>query len=906
MRTSVLPRGVRRRRSVLCLLGLVVVLSMGVASTGQANGGGSPPVDRAAPWTPKVTSLVHALTLDEKISLVHGSTDPAPKGQAGYTANVDRLGIPPRRDVDALGINVFKDATAWPARMGIGATFDRSAAAVLGSSEGTEGRALDMDLIYGPQIDLTRSPSWVRNQTTYGEDPYLSGELGTREVEGVQSRGLMDEIKHFAIYDDGSQVCNGFAPPIPTTCATSRRVDDQTARELYLAPFEKVIKQAEPTSVMCAYSHYQITGTAQAEPTFACQNGFVLNTILRDQWNFKGFVLSDYGGTHSLSILQGLDTEFPGQNFFGATLRNLADPASPDYNPEYAKALDRSVARILYQMQRFGLLACASASGPVAHCSLPKRPTLDKRAGIDHSRQLSEKAAVLLKNTRHTLPLRRHDLKRGVAVVGPTADLLPSSPGGERSRGFGDRNMISPLDALRAATPNGSISSAPGVDRVGDVVPASALPGGLVRTQSDSSATQTDSTIDYTGAKQLTPGVSYTWTGKLQVPADDTYALWLQRTPGSLTNGIADPTGGRGGSASGPVSLAVDGAAQTLTTPSTILANTYPGGPTLAGGQYEGLANSGSYVPLTKGSHDLKITFAVAANALPPVNLRFTWSPVQKSIDAAVAKAAGAKTAVVFVDDANPTVPTGALKPLGAYQDQLVNAVADANPNTVVVLNTGDPVQMPWLHKVKSVVEMWYPGQEGGTASANVLLGRTPVGGKLPITFPASDADTPFAGHPERDPARIGTIEWSEGLFMGYRWYDQQNIKPLFAFGHGLSYTRFRYSDLDVDRARDGGLDVRFEIRNVGRATGDEVPQVYLGPSPNAPAGVQQAERKLVQFDRVTLRPGQRRDLRLHVDARELSYWSTAKQQWVRGTGRRDVYVGSSSRDLREHDSARL
>jgi beta-glucosidase len=902
MMANVPPRGARQRRHVRCLLGLVALLSLAVASTGQAHSGGSPPVDPAAPWTPKVTALVKALTIDEKISLVHGSTDPAPKGQAGYTASVDRLGIPPRRDTDALGINVFKDATAWPTRLGIGATFDRYAAGALGRSEGTEGRALDMDLLYGPQIDLTRSPNWGRNMTTFGEDPFLSGELGTQEVQGVQSSGLMDEVKHFAMYDDGSQVCNGFAPPIPTTCATSRVVDDQTARELYLAPFEKVITQGTPTSVMCAYAHYLITGTAQPAPTFACQNAFVLNTILRDQWAFKGFVLSDYGGTHSLSILQGLDTEFPGQNFFGATLKNLADPASPAFDPQYAKALDQSVARILYQMQRFGLLNCASPTGPIAGCSLAPRPTLDKQAGIDRSRRLAEEAAVLLKNDNSTLPLDNSDLKRGVAVVGPTADLLPSSPGGERSRGFGDRNQISPLDALRSAT-HKPIGFAPGVDRVGDVVPASALPGGLVRTQSDSSATQVDSTIDYTGPRTLTPGVTYTWTGKLQVPADDTYALWLQRTPGSLTNGVADPTGGRGGSASGPVALSVDGASQTLTAPSTILANTYPGGPTLAGGQYEGLFNSGSYVPLTKGVHDLKITFAVAATALAPVNLRFTWSPVQASIDKAVATAAGAKTAVVFVDDANAT---GALNPLGRYQDQLVDAVASANPNTVVVLNTGDPVQMPWLAKVRSVVEMWYPGQEGGTATANVLLGRASVGGKLPISFPASAQDTPFGGHPERDPSLIGTIQWSEGLFMGYRWYDQQNIAPLFPFGHGLSYTKFRYSDLSVHGTHDGGLDVRFKVGNVGRATGDEVPQVYLGPSPSVPAGVQQAVRKLVQFDRVTLRPGEQRRLTLHVDARELSYWSTAQQRWIRGTGRRDVYLGSSSRDIREHASAHV
>jgi len=268
MRGNVLPRV-----QWLGLVGLAIVVLGATVARAQAHetssSSSSPPVSPAAPWTPKVTSLVNALTIDEKISLVHGSTDPAPKGQAGYTSSVDRLGIPPRRDVDALGINVFKDATAWPTRLGIGATFDRGAAAALGRGEGTEGRALDMDMIYGPQIDLARSPNWTRNPTTYGEDPFLSGELGAREVEGVQSRGLMDELKHFAMYDDGSQVCNGFAPPIPTTCATSRVVDDQTARELYLAPFEKAIKEGKPTSVMCAYSHYLITGTAQSAPTFA-------------------------------------------------------------------------------------------------------------------------------------------------------------------------------------------------------------------------------------------------------------------------------------------------------------------------------------------------------------------------------------------------------------------------------------------------------------------------------------------------------------------------------------------------------------------------------------------------------------------------------------------------------------
>jgi beta-glucosidase len=277
---------------------------------------------------------------------------------------------------------------------------------------------------------------------------------------------------------------------------------------------------------------------------------------------------------------------------------------------------------------------------------------------------------------------------------------------------------------------------------------------------------------------------------------------------------------------------------------------------------------------------------------------RLTWSPVQASINAAVAVARNAHVAVVFVDDANPTAAPGDVNSLGQYQDQLVQAVASVNPNTVVVLNTGGPVLMPWLSSVKSVLEMWYPGQEGGTATAKVLLGMADPSGKLPITFPASSAQTPFAGHPERIAGANGQITWSEGLDVGYRWYDQQGSQPLFPFGYGLSYTKFRLSDLQVSRSRDGGLDVRLRVRNVGDETGAEVPQVYVGESSKLPAAIQQVPRTLVQFQRVVLRPGHAQDVSMHVTARDLSSWSVASQNWVLGTGLRTIYAGTSERDL--------
>jgi len=902
-------RGRRPRGRTALVASLVLCSAVTGVTAGQAGPAAAgarsgqvtspPPVDPAAPFTAKVRSLLAALTLDEKITLVHGGSDPTPLGQAGYLPGVPRLGVPVRRDADALGINVYRDATAVPTRLGVASSFDPVATRRLGLLEGAEGRALGVDLLYGPQIDLARTPDWARNMTTLGEDPLLSAELAVPEVTGVQSNGLMDEVKHFAFYNGQT------AGPAVAVGSVASVIDDQTAHELYLPPYEAATVRGQPSSVMCSYASFQIT-PLQASPAFACENALTQNTVLRGQWGFKGFVLSDYGATHSTeSLLAGLDQQYPnadpgfsGTWFSPEALKPHVDPASPTYDPVWAAALDTAVARVLYAYERFGLLACASPSGPVPGCTLPGRPTLDKNGDARVSQALAEDSAVLLKNDPAVLPLTRDPLRRGVAVLGPTADLMPSSPGGERSRGFADRNRISPLDALTRLASNGStISYSAGIDRVGTVIPASAVSGGWTRLQNGVAA-GTDPTLDFGGADPLTPGVNYTWTGTVTVPTTDTYALWLQRSPGIIDPaGSLDPTGGRGGNASGAVSLQVDGTAQTLTSPSTILANTYPDGPTISG-QYQGLLNNGAYLPLTAGTHTITVGFNVAPAAASPVYFRLTWSPVQGSIDAAVAAARTAKTAVVFVDDANPTAPPGSVNSLGPYQDQLVAAVAAVNPHTVVVLNTGDPVLMPWISNVSSVLEMWYPGQEGGTATARLLLGQATPGGKLPITFPASSDQTPFAGHPERLAGVNGLITWTEGLFMGYRWYDQQHLQPLFPFGYGLSYTRFQLSALRISRSADGGFTVTVRVRNIGTTKAAEIPQVYVGPSPNAPAGVQQVARKLVQFGRVELEPGQARDVCLRIAPRELSWWSTSGQAWVLGTGVRQVFVGTSSRDL--------
>jgi beta-glucosidase len=913
------------------VLGLIVsvALTTGSAAGAQATSSSSRTsssshsLAASPPWTPTVRYLIGQLTVDEKISLVHGSlgegitnpttpTDPGANGAIGVVAGVPRLGIPTFRHVDSNGVNLFADSTAYPGRLGVAAAFDRSAVSAFGKAVGREGRALGADLIYAPQADLTRLPTWARNLTTYGEDPYLTSQLATADVRGIQSSGLLAQLKHFAFYNGQDQ-------------DTPSIVDERAAHELYLKAYEAALTDGRASSVMCSYAKYQVAGVQQT-PAYACENAFGLQDVLRRQFGFTGWVGSDYGASHATSdLLGGLDQEFLSNNLAPAALKPLVDPSSPTFDPAYAKALDGAVARILFQYQRFGRL---DDSRYPAWAKTHVRPApapgaFDEQAGIALARRLAEESAVLLKNDRRVLPLSRA-AGSSVAVIGPTAAVLPAAPGTERSRGVGQRTTISPLDMLREQAGDARVSYAPGIDRVGATIPASAFsttpggPPGLTRTTTAPDGTIVGTQVDARLAgnqTDLVKGNTYTWTGYVNIPAADTWTLWLQRPAGTLVGNPSGPNGGvNPGYQAGPftgvfdsASLTVDGTARPLTSVSTLHPNDYKGGPTL-NGQYLGLTTVGAAVTLTPGEHQITVTYGTSAKAATTPTMRLSWAPQQSDVDAAVAAAARARTAVVFVDDANTTTAAGDVGPLGPGQDSLIEKVAAANPNTVVVLNTGAGVLMPWLSRVKGVLEMWFPGQEGGTATANLLLGKANPSGRLPITFPTDNAATPFAGHPERTTGVNGQIVWSEALQMGYRWYLANHVRPLFPFGFGLSYSSFAYSDIHVKgpHGRHGRVEVSFRISNTGKVVATEVPQLYL----TLPATAGEPSRRLVGFDRVSLDPGHSRTVRLVIDPasteRPLSFWDSTTHAWQTPSGRYGVAVGRSASDIRLAGSFRL
>jgi len=852
---------------------------------------------------PRVDRLLSQMTLEEKIAMIHGAQEPAAtnQGQAGYLPGIPRLGIPSLRLADGPpGVLTRQPATGLTATMGLAATWSRRDAEQNGLVVGRDARSLGIDVVLQPFINIDRDITFERGYNVYGEDPLLSGQIGARFIRGVQGQGVMAQAKHYVGYDGGDNVF----------------VDPQTLHEIYVAPFVDAV-EAGVSSIMCSYN--KINGP------YACGNGENLNTILKHELGFKGFVTSDWGATHGTHFInQGLDLEMPGpmpDAPFSIPTYFTAEPPAPASSPGAGAAEDidfgfssggipeeppspfdfseppvegmmpalragdikeetitRAVGRILEQMDKFGLL-----DGKGKHSVTPVEPAVNATI----VRQTGENAAVLLKNEDGALPLTSADLD-SLALIGPGAgQTIAIGEPGEKALGIPER-QIGTLEALRKLAPTAKVTYAVADDMTGTAVPAAFLSHdgqpGLLRTDTKTKATQVDPQLSFTKSNHqaLPAGGSYNWTGTLNAPSAGDYLIYLQILG---TSGVLSLDGKRIASSGNPLG--------------NLHGNVIKAGEHNVLPTTDGLDNMRHRINLTAGPHVLSVS-SRADTSGAPVEIRLSWvTPEQQKsdYDAALAAAKNSKTAVLFV--------WGRGRPdfgLPGDQAKLIDDVAAANPNTIVVMNVSQPVAMPWLGKVKAVLQMWYPGDEGGWATADLLLGKVSPAGRLPFTWPKRLEDGPAndPAHPERSShGWQGKTTYAEGINVGYRWFDQQNIEPQFPFGFGLSYTTFEYSGLDVARAADDGLDVSFTLHNAGKVTSDEVPQVYLGAPKEPPSGAQFAVKALAAFDRVSIPAGQSKTITLHLPLRRLQYWSTADNHWDTAAGSRTVYVASSSRDVR-------
>jgi beta-glucosidase len=855
----------------------------------------------------RIDRLLKQMTLEEKMDLIRGGLeDPSVyQAQAGYLPGVPRLHIPSLRMADGPpGLLTKVASQAETATMGVAATFSAKDAEANGVVIGREARSLGIDVVLQPFVNIDRDITFARAYNTFGEDPMLTGVMGAAEIRGSQSQGVMSQVKHYVGYDSNSY--NIF-------------IDQQTLHEVYAAPFAEAVK-AGVSSVMCSYN--RINGP------FACGNSDTLKTILKGEMGFKGFVTSDWGGVHSVLFLnEGLDMEMPGaaedDSPFKSFMSNFFVTAPPDNTPPPPMDMDAltgilggpipeepqgagmdlgafprdndkttmrealkngtvteatitaAARRVLYEIDRFGYLDGKQKHNVTAQ---------DVEANAAVIRKTAEDSAVLLKNEK-ALPLSKDDLQ-SLTLIGPGAGQVAAiGTFGERSPGLTER-QVSPLDALKKGAPGANITYAVDDDMTGVPVPASMFSHdgkpGLLRSDGSGSGS-VDEQVDFThsNGKALPANGTVTWKGTLTVPSAGDYWFYLQALGARGRLLIDGKRIGQTGAAKGTVHGDVQYATQD---------NGFP--------TVDGLDNVRRSVQLTAGPHEITV-MASGDTSNNPEQVRLNWTtPEQRQQDhqAAIDAAKKAHTAVVFLWTRGK--PDFALP---GEQDKLVEDIVAVNPNTIVVLNVSQPVAMPWIGKVKGVLQMWWPGDEGGWATADVLLGKVNPAGRLPFTWAKqlTDYAANDPAHPERSAKGVdGKTTFSEGVDIGYRWFDKEKIEPLFPFGFGLSYTTFEYSDLHVGKASDKGLDVSVRVKNTGSVAGDEVPQVYLDAPAQQPQGVQFAPKTLAAFDRVTLKPGESKDVKMHVAPRGLEYWSVADKRWVRSDAR-TVRVGSSSRDLK-------
>jgi beta-glucosidase len=738
--------------------------------------------------------------------------------------------------------------TQLPAPVAVAASWDTALAREYGAVVADEEWAKGANVDLGPTVNIVRDPRWGRAFETYGEDPYLAGQVGAAEIRGVQGQGALAQVKHWDAYNQET---------FRNTPADDVVVARRALQEIYMPQFEAAIRQGGASSVMCAYS--TVNGT------YACEDAYTQDTVLKGQWGFAGFITSDWGATHATVAAagRGLDLEMPDSAHFASRLR-----AAVQGGQVPMARLDDMVRRILTEEFRFHLFE-RRQTGTLAS-------VVTSRAHAVAARRVAEGGTVLLRNQGALLPLKAGSV-RSIAVIGPDGGGNAMTGGGG-SAAVVAPYVVTPLQGIRrragggvavryaegALPPNGPLPAVP-AERL---TPASGGGHGLTA--------QFYNDMDLAGAPVLTrvdSGVGADWRD--QPPGPGVHAnKWSAKWTGTLT----PPASGEY-----TFSLTSDDGSRLLLNGARVIDNWRDQGPTTEYGK----------ATLTAG-HAVPIEVDYYQNGGGDT-LGLGWRvPGEESLLArAVAVAGSSDVAVVFAGDFETEGADLADIDLPGGQNRLIAAVAAANPRTVVVLNTGSAVTMPWLDSVSAVLEAWYPGQEDGSAIAAVLFGDVDPAGRLPVTFPKRLADVPAADS-ARWPGVGGKVDYAEGLLVGYRWYDAKGIAPLFPFGFGLSYTTFRFSGLAVNTGRGRTVVVRADVTNTGRRAGAEVAQLYVGD----PAGAGEPPWQLEAFQRVELAPGETRHLAFRLGRRAFAQWDAAANGWVVGAGTYRIGVGDSSAHL--------
>ena len=806
----------------------------------------------------KIAKIMTQLSLEEKVSLCHGIS--------GFeVGGIDRLSIPKIKMTDGPQGVRGPTSTYFPTGIAMASSWDPKLIQLLGSALGRETKAAGCKVLLGPGINIMRTPLNGRNFEYFGEDPLLAGKIAAGYISGVQSEGVAACVKHLS---------NNNQEKWRTT--NSSEVDERTLRETYLSAFKIACDEGNVWAIMSAYN--KVNGI------YSSANKQIQYDIPKTDWGWDGAIISDWGGTHETegAVNGGLDIEMPGgeRNYLGKPY--LEGLKSGKYD---LKTLDDKVKRVLRLIYRTTIDSTLNKgeANTVAHQNI--------------ARKAAQESIVLLKNEDNILPINVAKIK-SIAVIGPNANMQHSMDGVRGSGGSGSVNPpyeVTPLQGLKNSLGDKvTINFAEGISfkSNAEVIPAAHLFIDYTAKKQGIKATYFDS-VNLTGKEILSreeTTLNHIWTNQVlteKISPKTFSARWtttlVPHKTGRYKIGVESDDGSR------------------LFINNQLVVNNW---------REQGMhVESEEYYFEKDKTYDIKVEYFQAGGE---AGIKLIWEFLDNNsnkLDEAL-KIAKEADIVLFFGGTNHTYDTeslgwgdvsGADRPdleLIGNQKELIKQLTEVNPNVVVVLIGGGPLSVEtWIDKVKGVFMAWYPGQEGGNAIADLLLGKVNPSAKLPCTFGKKLND--YACHSNGNypgTGNNGIVNYDEGIFVGYRWFEKESIKPRFPFGYGLSYTDFELSKLGLSQGKNRKLTINVTIKNSGKIDGAEVIQLYVSDKESS---LPRPLKELKGFQKVKLKSGEKQTIEMTLNEADFSFYNPEKGAWVFEPGEFEISLGVSSEDIR-------
>lgn len=814
--------------------------------------------DPSAAVEDRVNDLLSKMTTVEKIDYIGGYND-------FYIRPISRLGVPQIKMSDGpVGVRNYGKTTAYPAGICMASTWNRELLYQTGQALGSDARARGVHILLAPGVNISRSPLCGRNFEYFGEDPFLSGKLASEFIKGVQSKKVIATVKHFA---GNNQEWDRFN--------VSSDIDERTLHEIYLPAFEMAVKEGNVGTVMNGYN--------LLNNEYCSHNDYLNNQVLKGKWGFNGFLMSDWGGTHNAIAAAngGLDLEMGSGSNMNTT--NLL----PAINNGTVKmsVIDDKVRRILRKLFEFGFFETSQTDS-----SIPFDDPESSKIALEVARE----GFVLLKNKDNFLPLDPTKMNN-ILVVGANANSIPAGGGSSNTSSFHSVNVLNGIKTVYGNAANVNYSAGLNSDysslyKNSVFACAKTFVNNADITQIFATTPEQGLWAEYFDNKTFsgTPisfiekQVNHQWSTYppiLNIPSDNFSVRWtgaIKTTVSGLYKFVV--SGDDGFRLYVDDVMVIDGWKDQATTVMT-----------------KSVALEGNT------SYKIRLEYYEAGGA---AEIKFGYSsPIDLSNNELATFTKNADVAIVCVGFKSTTEQEAFDRPfeLPSEQEETLKYVFENNPNTIVVINAGGNVAMTgWINNVKGVLHSWFPGQEGGTAVAEILFGLTNPSGKLTTSFEKLWEDNPtFNSY--YDANNDKKVEYTEKLMVGYRYYDTKNVEPLFPFGFGLSYSTFVYSNLKISSniaspTEKAIITVTFDVKNTSQKDGAEIAQLYVR---DKVCSIDRPYKELKGFDKVFLQAGETKTITTNLDERALSFYDINTHDWKSEEGEFEVLIGASSKDIR-------